>query len=235
MGEGAGVVVLEELRARQGARREDLRRGRSATACRATPTTSPRPSEDGDGAFRCMQAALKRAGIDAVRHRLRQRPRHLDAAGRRDRTGRGRAPARRCGVATSRCPRPSRRSAICSAPPARSRRSSRSWRSATRSRRRRSTSTIPRSRPAIDLVPHIAAQARDQRRPVQLLRLRRHQRLAGLPPASLSVISAIRAWRRGSAHPSFATIPIVRCTACRSTVRPGDTARASRSRAMTTP
>ena len=43
MGEGAGVVVLEEIRARQGARRQDLRRGRPATACPATPTTSPRP------------------------------------------------------------------------------------------------------------------------------------------------------------------------------------------------
>ena len=34
-------------------------------ACRAMPTTSPRPAEDGDGAYRCMQAALKRAGIAA--------------------------------------------------------------------------------------------------------------------------------------------------------------------------
>ncbi len=32
-------------------------------ACRVTPITSPHPSEDGDGGFRSMQAALKRAGI----------------------------------------------------------------------------------------------------------------------------------------------------------------------------
>ena len=66
----------------------------SATACRATPTTSPRPSEDGDGGFRCMQAAVKRAGISAGRHRLHQRPRHLDAARRRDRARRGDPAAR---------------------------------------------------------------------------------------------------------------------------------------------
>ncbi len=32
-------------------------------ACRATPITSPRPSEDGDGGYRSMAAALKRAGL----------------------------------------------------------------------------------------------------------------------------------------------------------------------------
>ena len=40
---------------------------------------------------------------------------------------------------------------------------------------------------AIDLVPHDAAQEADRRRPVELLRLRRHQRLAGLPPPRLSL------------------------------------------------
>jgi 3-oxoacyl-[acyl-carrier-protein] synthase II len=47
-------------------------------ACRATPITSPRPSEDGDGGFRAMKAALKDAGIEPGGHRLHQRPRHLD-------------------------------------------------------------------------------------------------------------------------------------------------------------
>ncbi len=102
MGEGAGMLVLEE---------ESAARARGATilgelagfgsTADAHHLTAPDPS--GEPAARAITLALGDAGVDRGGDRLRQRPRHLDAAQRRGRDGRAKAGAR--GGAGARDPR----------------------------------------------------------------------------------------------------------------------------------
>ena len=95
MGEGAGILVLEEEEAarERGARILGYVRGYASTSD-AHHLTAPEPS--GRGAARAMELALKDAGHRGLGRALRERARHLHAAERprRDRTRSRRRSAR---------------------------------------------------------------------------------------------------------------------------------------------
>ena len=181
MGEGAGCVVLEELEhaKARGARiyAEVIGYGLSGDAYHITA-----PAPDGDGAYRAHEAALKRAGLSPADID------YVNAHGTSTPMGDEielRAVERLLGNAAATISMSSTKSSIGHLLGAAGAVEAIFSILAMRDQIAPPTLNLdnPSVETAIDLVPHVAQQARDRRRAVELLRLRRHQRLADLPRA----------------------------------------------------
>ena len=175
-GRGRRLRGARGIRARQGARRQDLCR-----ADRLRPV-GRRLSHHRAVAGRRRRIPLHECCDQARRHQRRPTSTTSTRMAPRRRSATRSSSARSSGCSATppprcRCRRPNRRSDICWAPPARSRRSSRIL--AIRDHVAPPTINLdnPSVETAIDLVPQTAAQAGDQCRAVELVRLRWHQRI----------------------------------------------------------